>query len=529
MSGLPGGTTRRAAAAEEAVALCRRLAADRPNPHRVDLARALVARAAVPDAQSAAEAIEQLREAIGYVADPPDRAALVVLAAARERLAANLSELGETREALPLALRARATWDAAAPLGPDERMRLAGTLLVIGDCQARLGRPEQALDVRRQARDLHQALSRYQQSRWASLGATAAIDLARSEAAAGRVQEALALLDPARDDLGFLRLVQPPRGRELTADALLVEAECRAELGETEAAVRAAGEATGRLRRLVGATPGARRGHLAAALRVHGQLLLRSGRREEGADRVAEAVEVARGADDGELARALTQLAAARIADRRWDAVEPLLDELLPVCRRWTGDLPEEFRPMLVQALLLVLAMTAFETPGGDPGPGAPPRDRVAGLDGVTAGREAVELARHLATADPQYRVLLGHALFGLDKAVNRAGDVREAAELLRECVALRRQLFAEEPAAHRSDLVDALVNLGNRLHVLGRLDEALPAYEESVALIRAADSGLPPAQAVTPLRNLARTLAALGRTEEAERIAAEAEALAET
>jgi tetratricopeptide (TPR) repeat protein len=202
-------------------------------------------------------------------------------------------------------------------------------------------------------------------------------------------------------------------------------------------------------------------------------LLLRFGSRPGGADRLAEAVEVARDADNIELARALTRLAAARIVDRRWDAVEPLLEELLGVCRRWADDLPEVFRPLLVEALNLVVLVTAFEAPAGDRHPGAPPRDRVAGLDGVTAGRKAVELARALATADPQHRALLGRALFGLDRAVNRAGDVAEAAELLRECVALRRELYAEDPAGHRSDLAQALGDLGNRLHVLGRSDEA--------------------------------------------------------
>ncbi|MEW2327184.1 tetratricopeptide repeat protein [Micromonospora chersina] len=523
VSGLPGGTARRAAAAEEAVALCRRLAADRPERHRVDLARALVARVGVSDAQPLAEAVDQLREAIGYVEDPPDRTALVVLAAARGLLAVNLSMRGDAREALTLALRTRATWDAAAPLRPDERMRRIRTLLVIGNCQAMLGRPEEALTTRQEAWDRYRAQSSYQRLRWTHIGVDAATDLARSLAATGRAREALALLNAARADREVLRTVLPARGRAHTAEALLVEAECRAELGEPDAALRFAGEAVGRLREL----GPARRGELAAALRVHGQLLLRCGQQEQGVDRLAEAVEVARDADGMELAHALARLAATRIADRRWDSVEPLLDELLTVCRRWVDDLPEVFRPLLVEALTLVLLMTAFEAPAGDRHPGAPPRDRIAGLDGVTAGREAVELARALATADPQHRALLGRALFGLDRAVNRAGDVAEAAGLLRECVALRRVLYAADPAGHRSDLVQALGNLGNRLHVLGRLDEALPVHEECVALARAADSGLPPAEAVTPLRNLAHTLAALGRTDEAQRITAEANALA--
>ncbi|WNM40703.1 hypothetical protein RMN56_04965 [Micromonospora halotolerans] len=422
VSGLPGGAARRLAAAEEAVALCRRLAADRPDRHRADLARALVARVGMPDLQLATEAVDQLREAIGYVEDPPDRAGLVVLAAARGLLASNLSVLGETREALTTALRARATWNAAAPLDGRERVRRASTLLVIGDCQAALGRPEQALAVRQEAWDAFRALSWYQQLRRAYLGAIAATDLARSLATAGRLREALDLIDTSRPDREMVRIVQSARGWSLTAGALLVEAECRAELGEPDAALRAAEEAVSRLRE----PPPLRRGELAAALRVHGALLLRFASRPDGVDRLTEAVEAARDADDVELARALTQLAAARIADRRWDAVEPLLDELLAVCRRRADDLPEVFRPLLVGALNLQL-MAAFDAPAGEAHPDAPPRGRIAGLDGVTAGREAVELARTLATADPRHRALLERSLRRQARVLAAQGRTDEA------------------------------------------------------------------------------------------------------
>ncbi|MFC0028488.1 hypothetical protein ACFFMM_02995 [Micromonospora chaiyaphumensis] len=412
VSGLPGGTARRRAAAEEAVALCRRLAADRPDRHRADLARALVARVGVPDAQPMAEAIDQLREAIGYVEDPPDRAALVVLAAARGGLAGNLSARGDVREALTLALRARATWDAAAPLDGWDRMRRVRTLLVLGDCRATLGRPEPALAVRQEAWDAFRALSRWQRLRWHAVGAFAATDLAGSLAATGHARDALALLHASREDREMLRIVQPARGRALTAQALLVEAECRAELGEPDAALRAAGEAVDRRREQEPARPG----ELAAALRVHGELLLRFGPRPDAVDRLAEAVRTARGADDIELAAALARLAAAWIAGRRWDAVEPLLDELLPVCRRWADDLPEVFRPLLVEALNLLLT-AALDAP----------RDRIAGLGGVTAGREAVELARNLATADPRHHALLVRSLRHLARALAAQGRTAEA------------------------------------------------------------------------------------------------------
>ncbi|MFI6228015.1 tetratricopeptide repeat protein [Micromonospora echinospora] len=522
LSGLPGSAARRAAAAQEALALCRRLAADRPDRHRVDLARALVARVGIPDQQPIGEAIDQLEEAIGYVADATDRAALVVLATARQLLAANLTVLGEPRRALLLALRARAAWDACAPLTVLERMRLARTLLVIGACHQALGRPEEACAVRQQAMDLYRPLSVYRQVRWTSVGMSTAVDLAQSLAATGRAGEALALIDEFRALLEFWPRVHPPLGRSLRARSLLVEAECRAALGETEAALRAAGQAVDLL---AGQAPGAYPGALAGALRVHGGLLLNAGDRPAGTARLGEAVEAARDVDDGELGSALIALAVARITDGEWKAVEPLLTEAVQVCRRWADDLPEVFRPLLVQALGLVVTLTAVDAPNPDGRPGDPPADRVAGLDAVTAGREAVALARKLAGADPRHRALLGHALFGLDQAVNRAGDPDEAADLLRECVTVRRELAAEGPDQRR-ELAWTLGNLGNRLHVLDRLDEAVQAHRDCLAVIRADDSGLPPQEAVTPLRNLARTLARLDRTDEARRLATEAENL---
>ncbi|MFE0590495.1 tetratricopeptide repeat protein [Micromonospora echinospora] len=533
LSGLPGSAARCAAAADEALALCRRLAADRPDLHRVDLARALVARVAVPDQQPIGEAIDQLEEALGYVDDPADRAALVVLATARQLLAANLNLLGESRRALLLALRARAAWDACAPLTVLERMRLARTLLVIGACHQALGRPEEACAVRQRAMDLYRPLSVYRQVRWTSVGLSTAVDLAQSLAATGRAGEALALIDEFRALLEFWPRVHPPLGRSLRARSLLVEAECRAALGETEAALRAAGQAVDLL---AGQAPGAYPGALAGALRVHGGLLLDAGDRPAGIARLGDAVEAARDVDDTELGSALIALVVACGTDGEQAAVEPLLTEAIQVCRRWADDLPEVFRPLLVQALGLVVALTAVDAPDpdGQPAvdapspdarPGQPPVDRVAGLDAVTAGREAVALARKLAGADPRHRALLGHALFGLDQAVNRAGDPEEAVDLLRECVTIRRELSAEGPDQRR-ELARALGNLGNRLHVLDRLDEAVQAHRECLAVIRQDDSGLPPEEAVTPLRNLARTLARLDRTDEALRLAAEAENL---
>ncbi|NES28600.1 tetratricopeptide repeat protein [Micromonospora terminaliae] len=538
MSGLPGSTGRRTAAAKEAVALCRRLAAERPDQHQVALARALVARAAAPDNAPATEAIDQLREAIGYVEDADDRSALVVLATARGLLALNLHQCGEIREALRLALRARATWDACGQLRRLERMRLARTLLVIGDCQEALGRREEANTVRRQALELHRALNAYRRSQSLTVGMAAALDLAQGLTVTGPAQEALDLIEESRPDVEVWSRLQPRQGRPLLARAMLIEAECRAQLGDPDTAVRLAEQAVDRQRAVVAAgTPGS-----AAAL-AHGLLVLddltaRAGRRDRAVAHLTEAAALARTNHDEVLARALFELVDLRVAAGDRAAVEELLAEAVPLCREHTGQLPEVWRPRLARALLMRCALTVFELPA-TAGPGGPAAEAAAGGgtpgvdgpdgDGLAAGREAVELARLLSGAQPAYRELLGRCLFALARAVHLAGDPGGSADLLRECVAVRRDLFSVDPVAFRLPLAEALCNLGNRMHALDRLEEAVGSYRECLDLLRADPERIDQAELLTPLRNLGLTLLRLDRTAEAERIHDEIAAIEES
>ncbi|MEU8260677.1 tetratricopeptide repeat protein [Micromonospora sp. NPDC048999] len=524
----PTFTARRTAAAEEAVELYRRLESDHPGRHRVGLARALIAQAAVPDDRTLATAIAQGREAISNVEDTDDREALVVLAEARRLVAASLHSIGSAREALRLALRARATWLSCRPVGVAERMGLARTLIVIGDCRAALGRPEEALAAHQEAMDLYRALPLLGQSRWAPTGQAAAAGLADSLAVVGRWEDALAVAEEFRGELEsrvWLRL-QPRQARLLLHRLLRVVAHCQEALGKPEAALRTAEKAVAHQRRLVLAAPAAYGAGLGDPLHTLGMLLARAGRRDEAADRLAEAVDVARGVDDDLLARVMLDLANLHVAGGGKAAAEALLAEAVPLCRTYAEQLPEVWRPRLACALALTCMLSAFPPPPGAVAWAAAEPDGQAASDNaanaLTAGREAVELARKLAGADGRYFDLLAGCLFGLERAVNGAGDPLGASELLRECASIRRDLFRNDPVKHRLGLAEALGNLGNRLKVLDRLDEAVEAHRECVALLRDGGPDIPPGQLLRPLRNLEITLERLGHHDEAGRIADE-------
>ncbi|MEU4716772.1 hypothetical protein AB0F73_24405 [Micromonospora purpureochromogenes] len=524
---------RRTAAAAEAVTLRRRLEAEQPGRHRVGLARALVAQAAVPDDPTVAAALAQCEEAIGYVEDATDRASRVVLAEARRLAATYLYHSGEVREALRLALRARSTWGRLVPGTVAERMRSALTLSLIGDCQAALHRHEEALAARQEAMALHRRTPLLRQARWLPAGQLIALGLVESLAAVGRLDEAVELATETRDELRMLawtrlrpELVRPRLARVATALA-----QCRLALDDPAGARRAAEEAVDHWRSALADGSSQDRGGLGDALLVLAEVTQRAGRRDEAAEQLAEAVDVARGADDDVLARALAELGLVRTAEGDGAAVQGLLAELVDLCRRHHEGLPEVWRPRLVVALSLACAMPGFDWPSPSTVDATPPRVLPATAGTVSAetvrtaqaaGREAVELGRLLAGADARYRDLLSGCLFGLARVVHLGGDPRGSAELLDECVAIRRELFAADPAKHRLPLVEALGDLGNRRHAVERLDEALDAYRECVDLLRADGESTHPEHLLTVLRNILRTLWRLDRKAEVHRVWAE-------
>ncbi|MDG4779601.1 hypothetical protein O7614_08085 [Micromonospora sp. WMMD961] len=279
---------RRTAAADEAVALYRRLVLDRPGRHEVGLARALVAQASVPDDRTMTSALAQGQEAIGYVEDATDRDGLVVLASAQLMMAIQLSPEAP-REALSFAEQARETWLRCTPLGLRERTDLARSLTAIGYCRATLGEPAEALAAREEAVEMFRRLPFWTRQRYLPSRLDATAGLAHSLATYGRWTEALTMAVDAREELVFWSRWEPLRARPPLANLSLVIARCHVGLDETQAAVTTATKAIEHCRWLAGRDPVRHRRRLVVALRAQAVILQAVGRHEEAAGATGEA------------------------------------------------------------------------------------------------------------------------------------------------------------------------------------------------------------------------------------------------
>ncbi|BCJ47824.1 hypothetical protein GCM10010168_21830 [Actinoplanes ianthinogenes] len=151
--------------------------------------------------------------------------------------------------------------------------------------------------------------------------------------------------------------------------------------------------------------------------------------------------------------------------------------------------------------------------------------------EGLVAIEEAIAIRRRLADTDSAPH------LPGLAQSLNNLWDLlvglnrtEEAVAALEEAVTIRRQLAGTDKAAHLPDLAISLNNLARVLGALGRWDDSLAAVEEAVTIRRGladTDPGTHRINLVHSLDTLSERLAALGRSDEAEAAAAEADHLA--
>ncbi|MCX4744237.1 tetratricopeptide repeat protein [Kitasatospora sp. NBC_01287] len=151
-----------------------------------------------------------------------------------------------------------------------------------------------------------------------------------------------------------------------------------------------------------------------------------------------------------------------------------------------------------------------------------------AGLlaEALAPAREAVDLYREVAAADPGHLADLATAVNTLAAAAIEAGRYEEAWAPAREAVDLYRRLAEADPAAQLPDLARALNNQGTLLLRLGRAGEAVVPGREVVDVYRRLlasepDRYLP--ELATALTNLSNNLSESGGWEEGLDVAAEA------
>lgn len=182
-----------------------------------------------------------------------------------------------------------------------------------------------------------------------------------------------------------------------------------------------------------------------------------------------------------------------KFADKR-TAVE-ILGEALGLVRELNTRNITEYQHMSV--LIAVAYSSALDDVNR--GPGA-----------LEASTEGVSLARSLLLHDPRRRDVLADALHHHCALLQKSGQSQDAYQLGLECVAIYRDLFAENPEKHRMDLASGLNNLGAFLHSLGREGEAVDAGTEALdhfrVLRRKDESSIQPAFRVL-MNTLARAV----------------------
>ena len=153
--------------------------------------------------------------------------------------------------------------------------------------------------------------------------------------------------------------------------------------------------------------------------------------------------------------------------------------------------------------------------------------DREGALKAI---REAVALRRELTAEQPEaFRPNLATSLNNLANRLSEVGDREGALEAIREAVKLYRELTAAQPEAFRPNLATSLNNLSNLLSAVGDREGALGAIREAVGLYRELTAVQPEAfrpDLAMSLNNLSTELSAVGDREGALKAIREAVAL---
>jgi tetratricopeptide (TPR) repeat protein len=423
-------------------------------------------------AQAAQEAVELFMK---LAADEP-QAFRKHHASASVNLAIMLHQLGHHQEAVEAARRAVDAYKKLARSNPTRfRPELATALCNITPILETAGQPREALRHARWAVRIWRSRSSLWPEERHSF-ATLLNDLSQLLDAAGKHKKALAAAEEALDHCNALAETLPAAIQPTRAMVLNTLANSRAANGEHKEAVRAAEEALSLYEGLL--TERNRKAVQPKRAAVRFNLSLRY--REVGDLQQAAQMALAATRDYRELAIhdetfvARFDTAAVRLHELLGEMVQdPTHHEEALRLSQETVELfrsSESLRPQLAKSLV-ALGSRLGELSRHD--------------EGLEATREGVDLYRELARDDPEEFLLplagslsnLGHRL----RWLRRSG---EALAHLQEAVDLYRQLDSERPDSIRPQLGPCLCNLSLAFRDLGRLREALPLAEESMRFL---------------------------------------------
>ena len=433
-------------AAEEATALYRELASQRPDAFRPELAMSLYNLAnRLSDLGRRELALSAVEEAVAIrrelAAQRPD-APRTDLAASLINLAIRLSDLGRREPALNAAEEAAGLYRELASQRPDApRTDLAASLINLSNRLSALGRREPALDA--------------------------------AEEAAGLYRE--------------LTSQRPDAFRPSLAVSLNTLANALSDLRRREPALRATEEAVAICRKLAAQRPDAFRPNLAGFLHSLAIRLSALGRREPALKATEEAVAICRklAAQRPDAFRPNLAMSLAHLANTLSDLgrCEPALnaaEEAAALYRELAVQWPDAFGPNLAMSLNN-LANSLSDLGRREPA--------------LNAAEEAVAICRGLAVQWPDaFRHDLAMYLSNLAHRLCDLGRREPALDAAEEAVARFRELAAQRPDAFQPDLAVSLAVRANCLDALDRTAEALANNRRAIATLSPAFIALPSA-----------------------------------
>jgi tetratricopeptide (TPR) repeat protein len=423
-------------AAQEAVEIRRRLAAQHPDAFLPDLAGSLLNLGkALSEMGRRAEALQAAQEAVEIrrrlAAQHPD-AFLPDLAASLNNLGAMLSEMGRREEALQAAQEAVEIRRRLAAQHPDAFLPdMAMSLANLGNRLSEMGRRAEALQATQEAVDLYRRLAAQHPDAFLPDMAMSLHNLGAMLSEMGRRAEALQATQEAVDLYRRLAAQHPDAFLPNLAASLNNLGVDLSALGRRAEALQAAQEAVDLYRRLAAQHPDAFLPNLAASLNNLGVDLSALGRRAEALQAAQEAVDL---------------------------------------YRRLAAQHPDAFLPNLAMSLNNL---------------GSRLSEMGRRAEALQATQEAVEIRRRLARQNPDaFLPYLANSLTNLSNALFALDRWEEALQAAQEAVEIRRRLARQYPEAFLPDLAESLGAYGKALLGLGRAPEAREAFAEGLRIL---------------------------------------------